>query len=42
MKLSFSTRGWRELPFQEQIKDASDMRFQGIEVYNLHRCQTLI
>ena len=41
MKLSFSTRGWRELPWAEQIRDASELRFQGIEVYNLHRCRML-
>ncbi len=41
MKLSFSTRGWKELPWQEQVKDASELRFQGIEVYNLHKCPSL-
>ena len=41
MKLSFSTRGWRELPWAEQVRDASELRFQGIEVYNLHRCASL-
>jgi len=30
MKLSFSTRGWKELPWPEQVKDASELRFQGI------------
>ena len=41
MKLSFSTRGWKELPWPEQVKDASELRFQGIEVYNLHKCPSL-
>ena len=41
MKLSFSTRGWREMPWPEQVRDASELRFQGIEVYNLHRCASL-
>ena len=41
MRLSFSTRGWRDLPWQEQIRDASELRFQGIEVYNLHNCALL-
>ena len=41
MKLSFSTRGWRNLPWQDQVRDASEMRFQGVEVYNLHRCTSL-
>ncbi len=37
MKLSFSTRGWLDLPWQELIDTAVDMRFRGIEVYNLHK-----
>ncbi|MBE6984046.1 MAG: AMP-dependent synthetase [Ruminococcaceae bacterium] len=37
MKLSFSTRGWLDLPWQAQIDAAIDMRFHGIEVYNLHK-----
>ena len=41
MKLSFSTRGWRDMPWSDQIRDASELRFQGIEVYNLHRCTAL-
>ena len=41
MKISFSTRGWRNLPWEEQVRDASELRFQGIEVYNLHRCAAL-
>ena len=41
MKLSFSTRGWRELPWAEQVRDAVELHFQGIEVYNLHRCTSL-
>ncbi len=41
MKLSFSTSGWKELPWPEQVKDASELRFQGIEVYNLHKCPSL-
>ncbi len=41
MKLSFSTRGWPELSWQEMIETALDMRFAGIEVYNLHKMDTL-
>ena len=37
MKLSFSTRGWLDLPWQELLDTALDMRFGGIEVYNLHK-----
>jgi len=41
MKLSFSTRGWPELSWQEMIDTALDMRFAGIEVYNLHKLDAL-
>ena len=41
MKLSFSTRGWPELSWQEMIDTALDMRFSGIEVYNLHKLDAL-
>ena len=35
MKLSFSTRGWPELSWEEMMETALDMGFSGIEVYNL-------
>ena len=35
MKLSFSTRGWPELSFDEMLETATDMGFSGVEVYNL-------
>ena len=35
MKLSFSTRGWPRLSFDEMISVATEMGFSGIEVYNL-------
>ena len=35
MKLSFSTRGWGDLRWEELVESALDMRFSGIEVYNL-------
>ena len=41
MNLSFSTRGWKDLPWEEQVKDAVENRFQGIEVYNLPVCTSL-
>ena len=41
MKLSFSTRGWPELSWQEMIDTALDMRFAGIEVYNLQKMDAL-
>ena len=37
MNLSFSTRGWNDLPWADQVRDAEENRFQGIEVYNLTR-----
>lgn len=37
MKLSFSTRGWNHVAWENLIDDACDMRFAGIEIYNV--CQ---
>ena len=37
MKLSFSTRGWPNLSFEEMLDVASDMGFAGVEVYNLSK-----
>ncbi len=37
MKLSFSMRGWGRYSFEELKGLASEMRFDGIEVYNLHK-----
>ena len=42
MKLSFSTRGWTEIGWEEMQDIAVDMHFQGIEVYNLHQTPELI
>ena len=42
MKLSFSTRGWKNTSWQEQLKDAADLHFQGIEFYNIHECEHLM
>ena len=41
MNLSFSTRGWNDLPWEDQVRDAEENRFQGIEVYNLTRFPAL-
>ena len=41
MRLSFSTRGWNDLPWENQIRDAEEYGFQGIEVYNLSRVTSL-
>ncbi len=35
MKLSFSTRGWSGLSWDEMLETALDMGFSGVEVYNL-------
>ena len=35
MNLSFSTRGWSDLSWEEMMDAALDMRFGGIEVYNI-------
>ena len=37
MKLSFSTRGWGEMNWEELLDSALDMKFTGIEVYNLFK-----
>ena len=42
MKLSFSTRGWPGLSFDEMIETAIDMGFGGIEVYNLPKFSELV
>ncbi len=41
MKLSFSTRGWQELSWQELMESAVDMRFDGIELYNLPKTEMI-
>ena len=41
MNLSFSTRGWNALPWEEQVRDAVDMGFQGIEPYNIQEFPAL-
>ena len=37
MNLSFSTRGWQSLGWDEIIEIADEMRFSGIELYNVHK-----
>ena len=41
MNLSFSTRGWGDLSWEEMLSAALDMKFTGIEVYNLYKYPTL-
>ncbi len=41
MNLSFSTRGWPGLSWDEMIETALDMGFSGVEVYNLSKFPAL-
>ncbi|MDI9498922.1 MAG: AMP-binding protein [Bacillota bacterium] len=41
MKLSFSTRGWDHLTWDEWVDAALQMRFQGLEIYSLHKNPSL-
>ncbi len=42
MKLSFSTRGWPNLTWDEMLDTALDMGFSGVEVYNLPKFDPLL
>ena len=42
MNLSFSTRGWPNLSWDEMIDTALDMGFAGIEVYNLPKFDPML
>ena len=42
MKLSFSTRGWAHLNWEEWLNIAETMHFEGIEVYNLTKFNELV
>jgi len=37
MNLSFSTRGWGDLSWEELLDTALDMKFTGIEIYNVFK-----
>ena len=41
MNLSFSTRGWNSLPWEDQVRDAEEMGFRGIEPYNIQEFPSL-
>ena len=41
MNLSFSTRGWGDLSWEELLSTALDMRFTGIEMYNVQKFPAL-
>ncbi len=36
MKLSFSTKGWHNSTFDDFCEIANDLKFQGIELHNIH------
>ena len=42
MKLSFSTRGWPKLTWEEMLETALDMGFSGVEVYNLPKFNPML
>ena len=42
MKLSFSTRGWPGLSWEEMLDTALSMGFSGVEVYNLPKFDPLL
>ena len=33
MNVSFSTRGWQQIPWEQQVQMAETMRFGGVELY---------
>lgn len=41
MKLSFSTRGWSDMSWEQVARNACEMRFTGIEVYNALKTEEL-
>ena len=36
MKLSFSTKGWHDNTFEEFCDIAQELKFEGIELHNIH------
>lgn len=42
MKLSFSTRGWAHLSWEEWLSAGTDLGFEGVEVYNLPKFPELM
>jgi sugar phosphate isomerase/epimerase len=42
MKLSFSTRGWSGLNWEDTVAVAAEMGFGGIEVYNLPKFDPML
>lgn len=42
MNLSYSTRGWSKLTWDEHLATAEEMKFGGIEVYEVHKSPDLL
>ncbi|MBR6800365.1 MAG: AMP-binding protein [Eubacteriaceae bacterium] len=42
MNLSFSTRGWNDFTWESMISTAQDMRFGGIEIYDVQKSTDLL
>ncbi|MBE6940743.1 MAG: AMP-dependent synthetase [Ruminococcaceae bacterium] len=42
MKLSFSTRGWPGMSWEQMLETATEMGFSGIEVYNLPKFDPML
>ncbi len=42
MNLSFSTRGWTDLTWEDMLQTAQEMGFGGIEVYNLPKFDPML
>ena len=42
MNLSFSTRGWTDLTWDQMLDAATEMGFTGVEVYNLPKFNPLL
>ncbi len=41
MNLSFSTRGWQDMSWEDMLDTAAEMGFSGVEVYNLPNFESL-
>jgi len=41
LKLSFSTRGWKRLSWDELVSISKEMHFQGFELYSLQNNNSL-
>lgn len=41
MNLSFSTRGYQDIGWEQQLETAQTMRFGGVELYNVHKDESL-